>query len=102
VWIDNLAAVTIENDCCVSQECYLCTGNHNWNSERFDLLTGPITVKRFSWLAARVIVAPNVTIDEGSIVALGGVVFASTDPWYIYTGNPASKTKPRVMRAVSN
>ena len=32
VWIDNLEAVNIGDNCCLSQGCYLLTGNHDFTS----------------------------------------------------------------------
>ena len=30
VWIDNLEEVLIDENCCISQGVYLCTGSHNF------------------------------------------------------------------------
>src|SRR5262249_25820574 len=44
VWIDNLDRVTIGANSVVSQGVYLCTGNHDWKRETFDLVTAPIEI----------------------------------------------------------
>ena len=36
-WIDNVAMVTIGSNACISQDVYLCTGNHDWSSPTFEL-----------------------------------------------------------------
>lgn len=76
-WIDNLAQVTIGAHSCLSQGAYLCTGNHDWRTESFDLMTAPIVVGREVWIAAKVIVGPGVSIGDRSIVTLGAVVTRS-------------------------
>ena len=33
VWIDNISKVKIGNNCCISQEVYFCTGNHDYKNK---------------------------------------------------------------------
>lgn len=95
VWIDNLADVSIGSHCCLSQDVYLCTGNHDWSASRFDLRVSPIIVGDRAWIAARAIIAPGVTVREGSILALGSVATKTTLPWTIHAGNPAEPIRAR-------
>ncbi len=44
-WIDNVAMVTIGNHVCISQDVYLCTGNHDWTDLSFQLLDQPICLQ---------------------------------------------------------
>ncbi|WP_045835454.1 WcaF family extracellular polysaccharide biosynthesis acetyltransferase [Hyphomicrobium sp. 99] len=101
VWIDNLAEVAIGSHCCISQGVYLCTGSHDWSASSFDFRAAPIVVCDKAWIAARAIVAPGVTVSEGSVLALGSVATRSTLPWTINGGNPASvmKTRPQPTSA---
>ncbi len=94
-WLDNLALITIESHVCISQGVYLCTGNHNWSDPNFSLITGSITIKEGSWIAAGAIVGPNVTIGRGAVLGLGSVTGKSLDPMTIYVGNPAQPIKKR-------
>ena len=68
VWIDNLAAVTIGEHSVLSQGAYLCTGNHDWRSETFDLVTKPISIGNAVWICAMARIAPGVFIANGAIV----------------------------------
>lgn len=74
VWIDNLAPVRIGASSCVSQGAYLCTGNHDWRRETFDLTAAPIAIGDEVWIGARAVIGPGVSIAKGSIVTLGTVV----------------------------
>lgn len=99
-WIDNLANVNIESHVCVSQNVYLCTGNHNWSHPEFALITAEIYIQESSWLAARSVVGPGVTIGRGAILSLGSVTGRSLEPMTIYAGNPAQAIKIRQETAL--
>ncbi len=87
-WIDNLAPVTIESHVCISQNVYLCTGNHDWSKPTFDLITSPIYIESGSWIGANAVVGPGVRISRGAVLGLGSVATQSLDPMTIYVGNP--------------
>jgi putative colanic acid biosynthesis acetyltransferase WcaF len=94
-WIDNLANVTIENHVCLSQGVYLCTGNHNWNHPNFQLIPAPIYIQEGSWIAAKSVIGPGVTIGKGAVLALGSVTGRSLEANIVYSGNPAEPIKKR-------
>jgi putative colanic acid biosynthesis acetyltransferase WcaF len=98
VWIDNLAEVSIGANCCLSQAVYLCTGNHDWTTVSFNLRTAPIRIDDGSWIAARAIVAPGVTVGAGSVLSIGGVATRDLNAWSINAGNPAKQIGPRIER----
>lgn len=89
----SLASITIENDVCISQRAFLCTGSHNFRTKTFDLVTRPITIRRGSWIAAQAFVGPGVEIGEGSLVSAGSVVLETVPPRKIVRGNPAVVVK---------
>ena len=95
VWIDNLAPVRIGHDCCLSQGAYLCTGSHDWATQRFDLVVKPITIADQAWLAAGSLVAPGVAVGEGAVLGLGAVATEDLQSWTIYAGNPAVPVRER-------
>lgn len=80
VWIDNLAQVSIGSDSSVSQGVYLCTGNHDYRSTRFDLRAEPITIGRNCWIGAFSLVGPGVNLAEGTVVSMGERVTATSTP----------------------
>ena len=96
-WIDNLAPVVLEDHVCLSQGVYLCTGNHDWNHPDFKLIPAPIHIEESSWIAAKSVIGPGVTIGRGAVITLGGVTGRSLESMMIYAGNPAQPIKKRTM-----
>lgn len=97
VWLDNVAPITIHSHVCLSQGVYLCTGNHDWSQPHFDLKPGAIAIETGSWIAAKAIVGPGVTVGQGAVLTLGSVAVRSLEPMTIHTGNPAQPVKPRAI-----
>lgn len=97
-WIDNLASVHIESHVCLSQGVYLCTGNHDWNHPHFKLMPAPIHIEQGSWIAAKSVIGPGVTVGRGAVLTLGGVTGSSLESGVIYAGNPAQPIKRRKLR----
>ena len=98
VFILNLAPVTIASHVCISQRAFLCTGNHDYTSPTFDLITRPIRVEQGSWIGATAFVGPGVTVGPGAVLAAGAVVTKDVEPWMIVAGNPAKQIKSRELR----
>lgn len=95
VWIDNLAEVTVESNVCISQGAFLICGNHNYKRSSFDLIVLPIVLKEGSWVGAKSIVGPGVTMQEHSVLSLGSVASSDLEAFTIYRGNPAVSIKMR-------
>ena len=64
----------IDENCCISQGVYLCTGSHNFKSEKFDLIREKILIKRSSWIGAKAVICPGVTVEECSFIKAGEIV----------------------------
>ncbi|MEM9155476.1 MAG: WcaF family extracellular polysaccharide biosynthesis acetyltransferase [Cyanobacteria bacterium P01_F01_bin.33] len=101
-WLDNLAPIEIGNHVCISQDVYLCTGNHDWTAPDFDLNVASIRIEDECWIAARAVIGPGVTVGRGAILGLGSVTGRSLDPMTVYVGNPARAIKPRQVRSSSD
>ena len=95
VWIDNLDFVEIHDDCCISQGVYLCTGNHNYKSKKFELFTKKIVIYSSVWVGAYSIVLPGSIIHNDVVITAGSVVNGSVTSNSIYAGNPAKFLKYR-------
>lgn len=94
-WIDNLADVSIGSHACLSQDVYLCTGNHDWSDRSFGLRPGEIVIGNGSWIGARAVLGPGVQTGDGSIAALGSVVNRAIPAWEVHAGNPAQFVRTR-------
>src|ERR1700761_5122141 len=79
-WIDNLAEVVVGRNVCLSQACYLCTGNHDWNDPGFAMFARSIILEDGSWLASRCTIGPGVVIGRNAIAAINSVILKSIPP----------------------
>jgi putative colanic acid biosynthesis acetyltransferase WcaF len=73
VWIDNHCRVTIGSNVCVSQGCYLGTGNHDWNDPGFAFFCEPITLGDGVWVTAFQRLPPGLEVPaHHAVVGYGG------------------------------
>jgi galactoside O-acetyltransferase len=56
---------------------------------------GTIRCARFSGIGTNVVIMPNVTIAEGSVIGACSLVTKDTEPWTVYIGVPARPVKIR-------
>ena len=92
--IYSLGPVELGAECTVAQECYLCTGTHDFEKTMF-LMTAKITIGARSFLGARAFIMPGVTIGEDCIIGACSVVTKDTPAGMICAGNPCRVIKPR-------
>lgn len=97
VWIDNLAKVTIGNNCCISQGAMLLCGNHNYKKVIFDLIVKEIILEDGVWIGAKCIVCPGVNVNSHAILTVGSIATTDLDAYTIYQGNPAKKIRKRII-----
>ncbi len=90
-----MATITIGDRAIVSQRAHLCGGSHAVDDPDFQLVARPITIGAQAWVAAEAFVGPGVKVGEGSVVGARCVVFKDTEPWGVYSGNPASRIRGR-------
>ena len=100
-WLLNLAPIALEDDVCISQRAFLCTGSHDYKSPTFDLVTKPIIVERGAWVAAAAWVGPGVTIGQHAVLGAGSVAGRDLDAFHVYRGNPAVSVRRRVLGSSS-
>ncbi len=98
-WMDNWAEIAIANDVCISQNAYLCTGNHDWTDPAFVMHAKGITVRSGAWIASKCVIAPGVTIGVNGIASIGSVVVKDIPDGEIHSGNPASFRLHRKIHA---
>ena len=99
VWIDNLAKIKIGNNVCLSQECLLLTGNHDYTKSAFDLIIKEIILEEGVWIGARAIVCGGVVCREHAVLSAGSVATRNLEAMSIYQGNPAVFIKERKINS---
>lgn len=82
----------------ISQDSYLCTASHNISQLKKPLVTKSVKLADSTWISARAIVLPGVTIGEGAVVGAGSVVTKDVEPWTVVGGNPAKVIGKREIR----
>lgn len=98
VKVYNPDKIIIGNKVAVSQDVTLCTASHDYTLKDNHLVTAPIKINNFSWVAAEAFVGMGVKIGEGAVIGARAAVFKDVDPWTIVGGNPAKFIKKRVVR----
>ena len=94
----DVAKITIGHHVTISQNAYVCTASHDISKKLKPLVSANICIGDFSWVCAKAIVLPAVTIGEGAVVAAGAVVTKDVEPWTVVGGNPARFIKRRVLK----
>ena len=97
-WLLNLAPITVASNVCISQRAFLCTGNHDYTSPTFDLITKPIRVEEGAWVGAGAFVGPGVSVGSHAVLAAGSVATGDLQSYGVYQGNPAVRLKERGIR----
>lgn len=95
-WIDNITDVSIGNNVCISQGAMLCTGNHNYRSDNFELILKSIILEDGVWIGAKSVVCPGVVAATHSVLAVGSVATKNMDAYMMHQGNPAVAVKKRI------
>ena len=81
----------------MSQNSYLCTGTHDYNSATFDMITAPISIKDEAWIASDVFVYPGVSVGFGCVVGARSTVTSDLPGGMICMGSPCKPLKPRLL-----
>jgi len=92
--------IVIGNNVLIGPNSVLRSSGHKF--ERTDIpiskqghLTGMITIGNDVWLGSNVVILPNVTIGDSTVIGAGSVVTKDIPPFSIAVGNPAKVIKQR-------
>jgi putative colanic acid biosynthesis acetyltransferase WcaF len=91
----SLGEIEIGDHSVVSQNSYLCAGDHDYRSVDFAIRGRPIKIGTQVWIASDVYVAPGVTINDGVLVGARSSVMRSMPKGFVCFGNPARPVKRR-------
>ncbi len=93
----SLGKIEILEGATVAQEAYLCTGTHDFKDPNLQLITKPITIGKNSFIGARAMILPGVSIGDQAIVGAMSVVSRDVPDHQIVAGNPAKKIGERTI-----
>jgi putative colanic acid biosynthesis acetyltransferase WcaF len=79
----------------VSQGAYLCAGTHDYNQPGLPLITKPIHIGDFAWVATEAFVHPGITIENGCVIGARSVVTKDMPAWMVCAGHPCKPIKER-------
>jgi putative colanic acid biosynthesis acetyltransferase WcaF len=85
----NHACITIGERSIISQDSFLCTGDHEFRSPNFLLMSKPITIGDDCWICAGCFVGPGVYIGNGGVLGARAVLFKDLPADQVWVGNPA-------------
>ncbi len=94
----NVAEIVIGEQATISQDVFLCTASHDISSPIMELTTAPLHMGAQSWVCAKAIIMPGVSVGEGAVVAAGSVVTKDAEAWNVVGGNPAKFIKKRELK----
>jgi maltose O-acetyltransferase len=83
--------VSIGRKVVINDGVLLLTGSHDVNDPDFRLVTRPIIIHDYVWIATKATILPGVTIGQGAVVGAGAVVSIDIPPYAIVVGNPATR-----------
>ena len=88
-YLDGRGGIEIGNNVSISPEVYIMSATHLVNDPLFAGAQFKVKIEDYTWIGARAIILPNVTLGVGCVVGAGAVVTKSVPPYQIVAGNPA-------------
>lgn len=101
-FFDGVAAIDIGAGCDLGMQVMVLTGGHRPGTaarRAGPLQPGPVAIGDGSWIGARVLLLPGVTIGEGCVVAAGAVVTEDCAAHGVYAGVPARRVRDLLPEA---
>lgn len=92
--------ITIGKRGIISQGVHLCTGTHDYTHQGHPLLTKPIKVGAYAWVAAEAFVHPGVNVGVGAVIGARSVVTNDMPDWMVCAGHPCRPIKKRIVSGI--
>lgn len=87
----------IADGCILVTHFLIAESNLEEENNEFLYYLGKITIGKKAYLGSNTIIAKNVTIGDGAIIAAGSIVTKDIPPFQIWGGNPAKFIKNRII-----
>ncbi|PZX52077.1 DapH/DapD/GlmU-related protein [Algoriphagus chordae] len=81
----------------ISQGVHICAGTHDHRYRGFPLITKPIYIGDWVWIAAEAFIHPGVSIGDGCVIGARSVVTKNMPKWMVCSGFPCEPLKPRIF-----
>ncbi|MBY6048802.1 WcaF family extracellular polysaccharide biosynthesis acetyltransferase [Vannielia litorea] len=91
----SLESITVGDNACISQDCYICTGSHEPARLDFAYANAPVEIGSEVWIAAGAFVGPGVSIGDGAVIGARSLVLTPLEGGGIYAGQPARWVRQR-------
>ncbi len=89
------AGIKIEDDVMLGSGVHIYVNNHSYANTSVPIIdqgfdfSKPVVIKKGSWIGAKVIILPGVTIGENSVIGAGSIVTKNIPDRVVAIGNPA-------------
>jgi putative colanic acid biosynthesis acetyltransferase WcaF len=97
VQVYSLGEIEVHQNATIAQEAYLCTGTHDFNNPAFQLITKKITIGENTFIGARAMILPGISVHKNAVVGAQSVVSKDVAPNQIVAGNPAMEVGRRTI-----
>ena len=94
--LNNQAGIVLEDNVALANEVMLLTRGHEIGPagrRQGKLISAPVRVGAGTWIGARAVVLPGVTIGSGCVIAAGALVTRDCEPNGLYRGVPAVRVR---------
>ena len=98
-WINAIGGITFEDEVVLAPYVVISSNNHGFKDgsvKRGGAHPGPIKIGFGTWIASHAVIAANVVVGKGNLVAANSVVTKSTPDNSVQAGVPAKHIKTRV------
>ena len=89
------APIFIGEKAVISQGAHLCTGTHDYENPKFQLIAKPIRIEKAAWIGAEAFILPGIVIGAGAVIGARSVVTKDISERMVCAGNPCKPIKSR-------
>lgn len=94
----NVDKIIVKAYATISQRATLCTASHDIADLSRPLITAPITVGKYAWVASEAFVSMGTKIGDYAVVGARSLVLKDVDSWTVVVGHPAKFLKKRILK----